>query len=128
MLHGMYHLMNHHLHYASQVWQNATVNACSLITDQGTEFDRIPPGYQGQLYAEICPRSFSVLVRPGMRLNQIRFRSGQAILSDSQLLELHKAETLVNGPAIIDDGLGFSVDLNRVTAVWSDIAPSRIRA
>jgi dCTP deaminase len=82
-----------------------------VITDQGTEFDRIPPGYQGQLYAEICPRSFSVLVRPGMRLNQIRFRSGQAILSDSQLLELHKAETLVNGPAIIDDGLGFSVDL-----------------
>jgi len=82
-----------------------------VITDQGTEFDRIPAGYQGQLYAEICPRSFSVLVRPGMRLNQIRFRSGQAILSDSELLELHQAETLVNGPAIIDDGLGFSVDL-----------------
>ena len=73
--------------------------------------DRVPAGYQGQLYAEICPRSFSVLVRPGMRLNQIRFRSGQAILSDSELLELHQAETLVNGPAIIDDGLGFSVDL-----------------
>ena len=47
-----------------------------LITDLGTEFDRIEPGYSGPLYAEISPRSFSVLVRPGMRLNQIRFRRG----------------------------------------------------
>ena len=26
-----------------------------VISDQGTEFDRIHLGYQGQLYAEICP-------------------------------------------------------------------------
>ena len=42
-----------------------------LVTDDGTEFDRLPEGYDGPLYAEICPRSFSVLVRPGMRLNQL---------------------------------------------------------
>ncbi|MES2550141.1 MAG: 2'-deoxycytidine 5'-triphosphate deaminase, partial [Pseudomonadota bacterium] len=30
------------------------------ITDGGTEFDRIPEGYHGPLYAEVCPRSFSV--------------------------------------------------------------------
>ena len=30
-----------------------------LITDGGAEFDRIAPGYNGPLYAEICPRSFS---------------------------------------------------------------------
>ncbi|MEL6466103.1 MAG: 2'-deoxycytidine 5'-triphosphate deaminase [Pseudomonadota bacterium] len=81
------------------------------ITDGGTEFDRIAPGYTGPLYAEICPRSFSVLVRPGMRLNQIRFRSGQAVLSDVDLSELHARTPLVNGDAVIDDGLGFSVDL-----------------
>ena len=46
------------------------------ITDGGTEFDRIAAGYTGPLYAEICPRSFSVLVAPGQRLNQIRFRDG----------------------------------------------------
>ncbi|MDX5350804.1 MAG: 2'-deoxycytidine 5'-triphosphate deaminase, partial [Rhodobacterales bacterium] len=28
------------------------------ITDGGIEFDRIPEGYQGPLYAEVCPRSF----------------------------------------------------------------------
>lgn len=81
------------------------------ITDGGVEFDRITPGYTGPLYAEICPRSFSVLVRPGMRLNQIRFREGQAILSDDELRARHDAERLVDGDAVIDDGLGFSVDL-----------------
>lgn len=81
------------------------------ITDGGTEFDRIPDGYTGPLYAEICPRSFSVLVRPGMRLNQIRFRTGHAVLDDAALRALHAQTPLVNGEAVIDDGLGFSVDL-----------------
>lgn len=81
------------------------------ITDGGTEFDRIPAGYTGPLYAEICPRSFSVLVRPGMRLNQIRFRTGHAILADDALRALHAEMPLVDGTAVIDDGLGFSVDL-----------------
>ena len=81
------------------------------ITNHSTEFDRIAPGYQGPLYAEICPRSFSVLVRPGMRLNQIRFRSGQTVLSDPELQALHNVEQLVSGDAMINDGLGFSVDL-----------------
>ncbi|MGR3313122.1 2'-deoxycytidine 5'-triphosphate deaminase [Roseovarius indicus] len=81
------------------------------ITDQGEEFDRIAPGYTGPLYAEICPRSFSVLVRPGMRLNQIRFRDGQAALDDAALAALHADSPLVDGEAVISDGLGFSVDL-----------------
>jgi len=85
------------------------------ITDGGTEFDRIPQGYTGPLYAEICPRSFSVLVRPGMRLNQIRFRAGQAVLSDKELLARHNDHALVDGPAHIDQGLGFSVDLRPET-------------
>lgn len=82
-----------------------------VITDGGTEFDRIPEGYHGPLYAEICPRSFSVLVRPGMRLNQIRFREGHATLDDTELAALHAADPLVTGTPVIDAGLGFSVDL-----------------
>ena len=82
-----------------------------IITNKGTEFDRIPAGYNGQLFVEICPRSFSVLVRPGMCLNQIRFRQGQTILTDEELLLLHKKEKLINSTPRIDAGLGFSVDL-----------------
>ncbi|WP_136645446.1 2'-deoxycytidine 5'-triphosphate deaminase [Tabrizicola sp. YIM 78059] len=81
------------------------------ITDGGIEFDRIPEGYTGPLYAEVCPRSFSVLVREGQRLNQIRFRHGQAVLSDAELAALHAREPLVTGEAVISEGLGFSVDL-----------------
>jgi dCTP deaminase len=81
------------------------------ITDGGTEFDRIPEGYTGPLYAEVCPKSFSVLVRAGQRLNQIRFRAGQSILTDTDLAALHAVEPLVSGTAVISEGLGFSVDL-----------------
>jgi dCTP deaminase len=81
------------------------------ITDSGTEFDRIPDGYHGPLYAEVCPKSFSVLVRAGQRLNQIRFRRGQSVLSDADLTALHGMEPLVSGTAVISEGLGFSVDL-----------------
>ncbi len=89
-----------------------------LITDEGVEFDRVPAGYTGPLWAEICPRSFSVLVRPGMRLNQIRFRHGSAVLSDAELAGLHAREPLVSGvdvSTVIADGLGFSVDLRPPT-------------
>lgn len=81
------------------------------VVDGGVEFDRIEAGYTGPLYAEICPRSFSVLVRPGMRLNQIRFRAGQSILSDEELRAVHHDVGLVDVEPHIDHGLGFSVDL-----------------
>lgn len=47
-----------------------------LIADGVSAFDKIPEGYDGPLYAEVSPRTFSVLVRPGDRLLQMRFRQG----------------------------------------------------
>ena len=88
-----------------------------LIVDGGTEFDRVDGGYRGPLYAEVCPRSFSIKVRTGSRLNQIRFRCGDTALSDTSLREAHDEYGLVAGEASIDGGLGFSVDLNRREAL-----------
>ena len=45
-----------------------------LIADEATHFDEVEGGYEGQLYIEIAPRSFSVVARRGTRLNQLRFR------------------------------------------------------
>jgi dCTP deaminase len=45
-----------------------------LTSDKSDAFDRVARGYEGRLYAEVSPRSFSVRVRKGSRLNQIRFR------------------------------------------------------
>ena len=47
-----------------------------LITDYGTEFERVPKGYKGKLYVEIVPRTFTVLMKAGARLNQIRLIRG----------------------------------------------------
>jgi dCTP deaminase len=44
-----------------------------LIADEATIFDEIKEGYKGELYIEVAPRSFSVVVRTGTRLNQLRF-------------------------------------------------------
>ena len=108
-----------HLDLPSNI--NAVANAKSstgrldlltrCITDGGVEFDRIPAGYKGPLYAEVCPKSFSVLVRSGQRLNQIRFRRGQSVLNDADLMALNLETPLVSGKAVISEGLGFSVDL-----------------
>jgi dCTP deaminase len=82
-----------------------------VISDAGSEFDRVPAGYHGPLYAEISPRTFSVVVREGSRLNQARFRRGETTVSDIDLLELHKKEELVDDAANIESGLKLSVDL-----------------
>lgn len=93
-----------------------------LITDYSTEFERVPEGYKGKLYLEIVPRTFSILVRQGTRMNQLRFIRGSPLSSDAQLSKLHKDEILVYlenetkefpGDALIYNGLWVSIDLQQ---------------
>ncbi|HET7321124.1 MAG TPA: 2'-deoxycytidine 5'-triphosphate deaminase, partial [Longimicrobiaceae bacterium] len=87
-----------------------------LIADHGTEFDRVPAGYHGPLYVEVVPRTFSVIVEQGTRLNQLRVVRGAPTLTDASLAALHAAEPLVfreDAPTepIISSGLWVTVDL-----------------
>lgn len=90
-----------------------------LITDGAEIFDYVEPGYNGKLYVEISPRTFSIKVRSGSRLNQLRFRRriGQQDrferpkLSDKELRILHEKEQLVDCEPTIRDGLNTRVDL-----------------
>ncbi|HVA12565.1 MAG TPA: 2'-deoxycytidine 5'-triphosphate deaminase [Stellaceae bacterium] len=66
-----------------------------LIGDRSHSFDRLDKGYQGPLYVEIAPRTFSVVVRPGSRLNQLRFRRGSPVIAASELQRLHDEGQLV---------------------------------
>ena len=73
-----------------------------LITDHGSEFERVPDGHSGRLFAEIVPRTFSVIVQQGVRLSQLRFVRGKP--PPASLLErLDAAENLIcpddDGPA-----------------------------
>ena len=84
-----------------------------IIADEAREFDKIPEAYAGPLYAEISPRSFSILARTGSRLSQIRFRSGPALASDEIIALLHESEALISSDqANIDNGIALSVDLS----------------
>lgn len=83
-----------------------------VIADRATEFDQIEAGYHGPLYAEISPRTFSLLARSGSRLSQIRFRLGTPDRSDDALKQLHERAALVSGgDANIDNGIALSVAL-----------------
>ncbi|MGH2461947.1 MAG: 2'-deoxycytidine 5'-triphosphate deaminase [Chloroflexota bacterium] len=88
-----------------------------LLTDYGSEFERVPRGYKGALYVEVAPRTFSVIVHAGTKLNQLRLMHGKPVPSDSNLHSLHQADALiysddgVPGQATISNGLWLSVDL-----------------
>ena len=88
-----------------------------LIVDGAMEFEEVPAGYQGPLYAEISPRTFSVLVRTGSRLNQLRLRRGQSFTSDKEMEILQEHVGLVRNQDNINlldkikNGVPLSVDL-----------------
>ena len=95
-----------------------------LITDRSEIFDHVERGYKGQLYAEVSPRSFSVRVHEGSKLNQIRFRrlnSSQFshtdfTLTDSQLAARHRDQKMVDGDELnLRDGLVLRVALSTET-------------
>jgi len=84
-----------------------------IITDFGAEFDRIPTGYSGPLWAEISPRSFAIQVSQGTRLAQLRIRRGVPPTDDTTLRRLHAETPLVRGGPGADNiskGIGISVD------------------
>jgi dCTP deaminase len=84
-----------------------------IMTDYGQEFDKIPAGYAGPLYLEVSPRTFPIIARTGSRLSQIRFRTGNALLSERNLQDLHRDEVLVaaEAPNITGGGIALSIDL-----------------
>src|SRR5947209_2422132 len=90
-----------------------------LIADFGNQFEKVPPGYRGPLYVEIIPRTFSVIVRPSSKLNQLRLLRGAPQFSDRGLNALNDEANLVyahdGNPAnalIAKGSLLVSVDLD----------------
>ena len=47
-----------------------------LLTDSQPAFDDVAEGYRGPMFLEIAPQTFSILVRSGTRLNQLRLKRG----------------------------------------------------
>jgi len=89
-----------------------------LLTERQQIFESVPKGYSGDLYVEIFPRTFPIVVRAGTTLNQLRFYRGDPKSDDEQLRKLAQKRPLVyeNGgeasKPVIRDGLRISIDLS----------------
>jgi dCTP deaminase len=85
-----------------------------LIADRARAFDEVAAGYHGMLYAEIVPRTFSVIVRKGSRLSQMRFRRGTAFAGAAALRRLHEQFRLVDDDKanLRGDSIAVTLDLD----------------
>lgn len=66
-----------------------------VITDRSYRFDEIAPGYNGRMYLEVVPLSFTVRIRQHLALNQLRLSLGGSFLTDEQIREAHAREPLL---------------------------------
>jgi dCTP deaminase len=107
-----------------------------VITNESFRFDEIRPGYQGRLYLEVVPLSFTVRVRQGLALNQLRLSVGRSRLTDDEIRALHRDHPLLyqegrpvpHEDLAASDGLFLSLDLRgdangRVGYRAKDFAP-----
>ena len=70
-----------------------------LLADRGTAFDEVPDGYEGPLWAEITSQTFTVAVRSGLALTQLRLVTGDPTLRPLELEAVHEDEgVLFTGP------------------------------
>jgi len=91
-----------------------------LIVDGSEAFDDVPLDYRGELWLEISPRSFSVRVREGSKLSQIRFRNRNSqhmekytfALTDDEIRKKHDETPLVDGDLNLREGVVLRVDLS----------------
>lgn len=87
-----------------------------VITDKCKRFEDIEEGYSGRLFLEIVPRSFTIKVRAGLSLNQLRLFRGNATIGDDELDSINSKKSLLYGndggeiTPIINGGLFLGVE------------------
>jgi dCTP deaminase len=90
-----------------------------VITDQSHTFDEIRAGYKGRLYLEVVSRSFTIMVKEGLSLNQLRLLKGNSRVSDHQITASWSMDPLLFGDGrpvaperlTVSNGLFLSLDL-----------------
>jgi len=84
-----------------------------IIGDKAQEFDKLPLGYEGPLYAEITSATFPIKLRAGDSLVQMRLRQRgrlvggndyNTIETDNQSLQVRRPE-LADNHKVVDHGL-----------------------
>ena len=69
-----------------------------VIAERATQFDAIEPGYEGALWLEIYSNTFTIGVRSGLSLAQLRLSTSDAALTAAEIEVLHGEEGLLFAP------------------------------
>ena len=99
-----------------------------VITENGTEYDFINYNYRGKLYLEIIPQSFSIILKKGSSLNQIRFFQGYHI--EKKLKEINITVSIDKNKisAYKAKKITSAIDVNKIKfykseKYWDEIIP-----
>lgn len=69
-----------------------------VIAERATQFDAIEPGYEGSLWLEIYSNTFTIGVRSGLSLAQLRLSTSDDSLAAAEIEQLHADAGLVFAP------------------------------
>jgi dCTP deaminase len=73
-----------------------------LMADGVREYDTLPPGWKGDIWVMVTPRSHSVLLHPGESVNQIRFFFSDTRLHGHDLLLANSHYSFQRDPVSLD--------------------------
>ncbi len=98
------------------------------LADGHPRYDKVPPGYEGELWVEVISKSFDLRVRAGISFNQAILYKRRAYLGEEALARRFRSQPLLwdaQGRAIDpdsciqDEGLLMSVDLEQDVVGWA---------
>ena len=69
-----------------------------VLTDGNPRYDRLRPGYEGDLWLELIPKSFDIRLKAGDSLNQAIFYEERSFVTKDALRALHMRHPLLYAP------------------------------
>ncbi len=99
-----------------------------VITENGKEYDHINYNYNGKLYLEIIPQSFSIILKKNTSLNQIRFFQGSNINDKIKQINISVSIKRSQITAYKAKKITSAIDLNKINfykleRYWEKIIP-----
>ncbi len=91
-----------------------------VITENGKEYDYVNYNYNGKLYLEIIPQSFSIILKKNTSLNQIRFFQGSNIENKIKQINISVSIKKNQITAYKAKKITSAVDLNKINFYKSD--------
>ena len=99
-----------------------------VLTENGKEYDFIDYNYNGKLYLEIIPQSFSIILKKNTSLNQIRFFQGSNIENRIKQINISVSIKKNQITAYKAKKITSAIDMNKVkyyksNKYWEEIIP-----